>query len=204
MKGNRPLTLEEIDKIGKYFEDGAASYPSWLRDYTMIILACYTGLRISELLSIKVKDVCAYGKIVDDVYIQKGKVKGKKAGRTAKINSYCKELVKRYLDEYDLIARADLTPDMPLFPSQKGGSIQYRQAYNIFMNTFKACKFTGRLGTHTGRKTFAKIAFEKLGGNLIDLQKLLGHTDIKATVSYCSFNTEKINKVLDEIKFTNE
>ena len=67
MKGCRPLTDEEIDLVLASF---FGKYES--RDRALFLLGLKSGFRISEILSLKVKDVCRNGRMVDRVTVARG------------------------------------------------------------------------------------------------------------------------------------
>jgi integrase len=60
MAGCRALTDREVELVSKSFGGRYA-----LRDRALFLLGVHTGFRISELLSLRVRDVWAYGRIVD-------------------------------------------------------------------------------------------------------------------------------------------
>lgn len=201
MKGCRPLTMEEIELIHEYFENSIGSEADEKKDletrnYTLILFGIYSGFRISEILSIKVKDVMKNGKIVDEVYLNKDNTKGKIEGRTARINKRCKKILENHIFHYSLE-----NPETNLFFSSHGGSITSRQAENIIKKVFNALKFTGKLSSHTLRKTFSKFVYELLDRNVLDLQKALGHKNLNSTLSYISFDRPRIDLALDKLEF---
>jgi integrase len=67
MKGCRPLTDSEIATVKGAF--------ARTRDKALFILGLKTGLRISELLSLKVGDVYQYGRLADVVYVERKHMK---------------------------------------------------------------------------------------------------------------------------------
>ena len=198
-KGCRPLSDEEIDILKDKFDTLIANDTKdlKLRDYTLIMLPFYIGTRISETLSIKVKDVFQFGRVTDSVYLKRENTKGKRAGRTGIINDQCKELLTNYIKHYGLENR----PDDFLFFSKKG-HLRRSQATKIISNIFKEeMELDGKVSTHTCRKTFAKKAYTQLNGSLPDLKECLGHSNINSTLSYISHNNEKINNFLENLSY---
>ena len=72
MKGMRPITDEEIEKIKDNF---SGQYKA--RDYALFVLGIKSGFRISEILSLTLKDVFDNGRIQDRIYVQRKNMKGK-------------------------------------------------------------------------------------------------------------------------------
>jgi integrase len=74
MKGCRPLTDSEIENVMTMFET--------TRDKTLFQFMLNTGFRITEALSIQVKDIMRLGKIVDRVTVERKHMKKKQDGIT--------------------------------------------------------------------------------------------------------------------------
>jgi integrase len=77
MKGVRPFADEEITAIKASFSGRYAA-----RDRAPFVVGLQTGFRISELLSLRRKDVCARGKVFDRVSVERKHMKKKTQGRT--------------------------------------------------------------------------------------------------------------------------
>jgi integrase len=198
--GCRPLEPIELEELKRYFDnmpEDRDKDSQALRNKTLILFSCYTGFRIAEILSLDVQDVWQNGGVNPTVYLKKRNTKGKIAGRTGVLNQYCQELLQTYIREYHL----DATPTRPLWPSKKGGRLLPRQASNVFQNCFKACGFVGKLGTHSGRKTFAKNCYAALDRNIVDLQQAMGHKSLSSTQSYIAFDNNKVQNALANLRF---
>jgi site-specific recombinase XerD len=66
----------------------------------------------------------------------------------------------------------------------------------MLQRVYAACGLTGKLGTHSMRKTFARRIHAKLGRDLMKTQKALGHARVTSTVSYLSFAEEEIDEAI--------
>jgi len=201
MKGCRPLTPEEIKQCLNTFD---GSY--YKRNKLLFLIGIYTGFRISELLSLRVKDVYKYDKVNDSITVNRAKMKGKREGRTVPINDILKEVIQKYIDSWEKIYNSPIDKNLPLFLSQKMdkngiiGSIKRRQAIYILQIVFNECKLDGKLASHTMRKTFAKNVHESLGKDILLTQKAMGHKDITSTTSYLSFDQGKIDNAIKDLK----
>jgi site-specific recombinase XerD len=191
MKGCRPLNDDEINTCLNSFE---GKYK--LRNQAMFILGMNTGYRVNELLSLKIKDVMPYSNISDYVTVQRANMKQKIEGRTIILNETAKQYLKNYLDKFEEIYGKVIDKDYYLFKSQKSDNkpISTRQATGVLYLVYRGNEMTGKLATHTMRKTYAKNVHEKLGNDIILTQKAMGHKQITSTQHYLSFD----NKVIDQ------
>lgn len=193
----RPLTTDELAKLKETFNTLIASDDPKTdlvrRNYTLVFMLLHTGLRISEILPLKVKDVYLFNKVSDNIIIREFKVK---RTRNILMNDQLKSIIGDHLFHYGF----NNNPDQYLFFSRNGSQISTRQASNIFKNIFNLCEFTGLLGTHTCRKTFAKKMLESSGNSIPLVQNALGHRSVKSTFSYISANSETLSKLMNEYR----
>lgn len=149
------------------------------RNYILFLLGINSGLRISDILKLKVRDV------KNKQYIE---IKEQKTGKYRKFlitNSY-KTLLKEYVN--------DKTEEEWLFPSQRGNSAITRiQAYRIINLACEKAGITSRIGTHTLRKTFA-YHFYKQNKDIALLQNILNHSTPSVTLRYIGINQDIIDK----------
>lgn len=176
MKGSRPLTDEEYLQV-------LNTLPS-LRDQTLFCLGCRSGFRVSELISLTVRDVYQFSRILDRVSVARKNMKKKLAGRTVILHPQAKDYLLAYINE------SQLQPEEKLF------NFTRVHAWRILKKTFDKLQLTGKLGTHVLRKTFANKVYAALDGDLVKTQKALGHVSINSTVSYLSFNETEIDEAI--------
>lgn len=193
MTGMRPLTDQEIVQILSSFE---GRYPN--RDKLLLLIGIKTGLRISEMLSLKVKDVLQFGTIMDKVSVERKNMKRKVVGRTILLHPEVKHALSIWLDE--LSKEPGFTEECFVFQSASGKnvnkSITRIQAWRILDNAYSKNHLQGRLGTHSLRKTFAGKIYEKLNHDLLKTQRALGHKNINSTIAYLSFKEEDIEQAI--------
>jgi integrase len=181
MTGARPLNPTEATLVTTSFHGAFA-----LRDRALFVLGLKTGFRISELLSLKVKDVWKDGQVVKVVSVPRKAMKGKHAARSLPLHEDARAAIRAWLE-----VMGTHRPEAYLFEGQrKGKAIDRTQAYRILQAAYKANGLEGKLGSHAMRKTFAHGVYEKLGHDLVKTQKALGHKNINSTVSYLGFGTE--------------
>ena len=184
----RTLTGDEIARLlaVSAAHDGAAG----LRLVALVELAYASGLRVSELLGLKVEAVRR-----DPAFlIVRGKG-GKE--RLAPLNASAREAVKTWLIARDT-ARPDKAPDSPwLFPSTsaKGHLTPRRFAQLLDQAAMDAGIDPARVSPHVLRHAFATHLLEG-GADLRVVQTLLGHVDIATTQIYTHVATDRLAQVV--------
>ncbi len=191
MKGCRPLTEAEVDLVARSFGGEYAD-----RDRALFLLGVKSGFRVSELLSLTLGDIVQAGRIVDRVTVQRRNMKKKVASRTVLLHPQAREALAAWLPK--LRAAGYMTADTFVFQSRKGGNkaIGRVQAYKILRESYEANEMTGRLGTHSMRKTFADRVYDRLDRDLVKTQRALGHLNVNSTVQYLSFREEDIDAAI--------
>lgn len=169
----------KIDSIKRYLRGKN------VRDYTLFVLGINSGLRISDLLSLKLTDVTnATGKTHDRLEILEQKTNKTKE---FPLSNTAKKALQDYI--------AANKPADWLFPSRKGDNpIDRRHAWRIISEAAHAVGITGRIGTHTLRKTFGYWAF-KNGADITRIQKLLNHSSPAITLAYIGITKEELDAI---------
>jgi site-specific recombinase XerD len=157
------------------------------RDHCLFVLGINSGLRISDLLTLKVTDVAdEKGKIKDRITLREkktNKLKDFPLGETSR------KALKEYLDTLDA------GPDQSLFASRKGsGPITRQQAYRILNDAARAIGIKEKIGTHSLRKTFGYYAFQA-GVDITRIQKLLNHSSPSVTLAYIGITQDELDDV---------
>ena len=159
------------------------------RDYCLFVLGINSGLRISDLLNLQVKDVVDdSGKLKDRIHLIEQKT-GK--AKDFPISSTAAKAIK---DNLSLLSVKE--PTSCLFPSRKGTSAITRvQAWRILND---AAVHSGldkdAIGTYTMRKTFGYHAYKK-GMDITVIQKLLNHSSTAVTLSYIGITRDDLDNV---------
>ena len=160
------------------------------RDYLMILVGCYFGLRAKDLLSLKWNDV------IDKDELMLTESKTKKL-RTITINQTVKEAVHFVMNE--LIRTGHFDRDGYIFANRWGDriSLNYtnKQLHRIFT------KYNVRVqngSTHTLRKTFGKRVWEMDGKSersLVYLSEIFSHSSTAITRRYIGITQQHIADV---------
>ena len=192
MKGARPLTETEIQKVSQTFN---GKYE--VRDGCMFILGIKTGMRISELLSLNVGDVFEKGRPVDILNLRKQQVKGKKEARSIPLNTAAKDAIQELVSW--LSWNGGITEDMPLFPSQKGGKRMTRiQGHRILKRAYEKAGLTGKVTTHSLRKSFGTRVYTATKDIMVT-KELLGHANVNTTQKYIGVGMDTLRAAVDAI-----
>ena len=188
MPGCRALNDTEIEEIKQQFVRQ--------RDRCFFVVANRTGLRVSELLSLKVKHVYKFDKIVDALKLTKDQVKGKRVGTEIVLHSDAKAEIQTLLDELP-----EIDPEHYLFKSRKGKNrpISRVQAWYILKGITNEMELQGKIATHSCRKTFAWKFYKKSGHDLRSTQKALRHEFIETTIKYLDPDQKDVDKTILEM-----
>ena len=162
----------------------AVNKPTTIRNQVMLELLYSSGLRVSELVSLK----------LDDIHLDAGFIrvlgKGSKE-RIVPVNMRAIEKLKMYINQ------------------QRPGILKKRQSAYLFITGrgrpmtrqrfWQTMKTVARrsgieVSPHTLRHSFATHLLEG-GADLRSVQKMLGHSDISTTQIYTKVTTERIKKV---------
>lgn len=184
----KTLSRDEIEAL--LAAAGAADSAAGLRLIALVEMAYASGLRVSELLALKVEAVRR-----DPAYlIVRGKG-GKE--RLAPLNTAAREAIKAWLDARDA-ARKPNTPDSAwMFPSHgKSGHLTPRRfAQLLDQAAITAGIDPARVSPHVLRHAFATHLLEG-GADLRVVQTLLGHADISTTQIYTHVATDRLSQVV--------
>ncbi len=148
------------------------------RDLLLFTLGINSGLRISDLLALNVKDV----KNKSFISIREKKTKKFKQ---FPINDKLKPLIYRVTDFRDL--------NEPLFLSQKMKRLSRTQAYRMLRSTAMRAGIKDKIGTHSLRKTFGYHHYKQFN-DIVLLQKILNHSAPSVTLRYIGMEQEEINQ----------
>ena len=174
-----------------------------LRDQALLTLGFQTGFRIAELLSLTVGGITdSYGQVKSVITVVKSRMKGKLFSRTVKLNSDTQRVLSKLVKKLQQHNRARRTD--ALFQSRqgyKGKALGARQVNNIIKELFAKAGCVGQFSSHSLRKTFAEQCRRIFRGDILKIQKALGHSDIRNTIRYLSYNEEEILEGIASIRY---
>ena len=180
------LTEQEVNDL---LEQPDIKKPNELKDKAMLELMYSSGLRVSELINLKVSNINFPEKILKDTS------KGSKE-RIVPIGDFAMKYLLLYMNRVRNVSR--FKNSNYLFINTKTGKPYSRQSF------FKKIKYyamkagiTKKVSPHTLRHSFATHLLEN-GADLIMVQKMLGHTNIETTQIYTQVTTQRIISAYDK------
>lgn len=179
------LTIDEVNKLLEIDLKKTNDY----RNKAMLELDFATGLRVSELVNLKVSDIN-----FSDCYLR---VIGKgKKERIVPIDDTALKYVKIYIEYYrnSLLKNKD---SEYLFISSYGTKITRQAFFKLIKSECEKKGIKKEISPHTLRHTFASVLL-KNGANIRVIQELLGHEDLKTTQIYTHLINEKLKKDYEE------
>lgn len=181
----KPLT---VAKAADVVDRGPAAELDWVhaRDAAVLLLLYGSGLRIAEALSLKVKDVPTAGR---DVLRIKGKG-GKE--RLVPVLPVVRAAVERYM----ALCPYPLESDAALFRGAKGGPLSPRIIQLAMQHLREALDLPPTATPHALRHSFATHLLSA-GGDLRQIQELLGHASLSTTQAYTEVDRDRLLNVYD-------
>lgn len=191
------LSIEKIKILLEYCNKGKTH--EGIRLSAMIHLIYASGLRVSELVSLKLTEITSGIKASDIRKTFSVKGKGGKE-RIVVINDKTKQVLEEYLKIREVFCKGKSTKARQYFfasLSKEG----YMTRQNFALQLKKASLNCGLdpdiISPHVIRHSFASHLLEG-GADLRVIQELLGHSDISTTQIYTHVQTEHLKKTLDQ------
>jgi site-specific recombinase XerD len=147
---------------------------------TMLKLCYGMGLRVSEIIGLKITDIDSTNM---QVFISRAK--GKK-DRYVNLPESILDQMRDYFRVY--------RPKLYLFEGQYGGMYSVRSAQKVFTDAMSKAKINKKVGIHGLRHSYATHLLEA-GTDISYIQQLLGHKDIKTTLRYTHVSKKTIRNV---------
>lgn len=174
----------DVDEMKDFLYDQAEKYG------LLFSLGINTGLRISDLLALKVADVWC-GSALLEIRIREQKT-GKE--RTCRLNSTARLALEAYLGDF-----VHLDPEYYLFVSHTGKPLDRVQVWRVLNHAAEMCGVPGPIGTHTLRKTFGYHAHQA-GVPVELLQKVFGHSTASITLRYIGITADQVADVYGQVE----
>lgn len=154
-------------------------------EHVIMELLYSCGLRVSELVNLKINDIDLSSKYVRCFG------KGSKE-RIIPIGEMAKNIIKQYLPERELILKKFNLNTKQLLISEKGRFITRQDVYNFIHAQGKIIH--KNISPHTLRHSFATHLLEN-GADLRVVQELLGHSDVSTTQLYTHISKKRLKDV---------
>lgn len=156
-----------------------------IRDYVVLEILYSTGIRVSELVNIKLKDI--------DISNKEIRILGKgNKERIVLFGDVLKEKLNLYLEKaYD---NFNILNSDYLLLNLHGKRINDREIRTIIDNNIKIAGINKKISPHTLRHTFATHMLNG-GADIKTVSELLGHESISTTTIYTHLSNEQLKKV---------
>lgn len=181
----KPLT---VGKAADVVDAGAGAELDWVlaRDTAVLLLLYGCGLRIAEALSIKAKDAPTPDRDVLRITGKGGKQ------RLVPVLPVVRDAVARYVQ----LCPYPLEPDEPMFRGAKGGPLSPRLIQLAMERLRETLDLPATATPHALRHSFATHLLSA-GGDLRQIQELLGHASLSTTQAYTEVDRDRLLAVYD-------
>lgn len=176
------LTMGEVSAL---LEQANGDSPKEIRDKAMLELLYATGIRVTELISLKVSDV--------NLSMHFIMCRDPHKERMIPFGTQAHDALERYLGS----VRAEMVEDKSseiLFANCSGKPMSRQGFWKLIKFYAKKAGITADITPHTLRHSFAAHLVEN-GADLKSVQEMLGHSDISTTQIYANMNHNRIREV---------
>ncbi len=161
------------------------------RNAILFMIGIYTGLRIGDILRLKVKDV--YNK--NYIYIKQEKTR---KYVDIPINSELKKALKEFCKDKDKNTYLIESRELDKYGNKK--AISKDQAYKI-LNSMAEELHLDRIGTHSLRKTAGYHLYYSSGKDIVTVMRILGHQHESMTLKYIGVTSEDTVKQMRKLSY---
>ncbi len=184
-KSKRLPRFFEYNELEELFDACDLGTSLGQRDRLLLEMLYATGVRVSELVNIKVSDIDEGGHSI--LVLGKGNKE-----RYVTYGDYCSEILDLYLSDGYL--KLNTNKSCYLFLNNNGGNLTDRGVRYILDRIIKHTSIQKNISPHMIRHSFATHLLNE-GADLLSVQKLLGHESIKATQIYTHVTTDRLKEV---------
>ena len=176
------LTMEEVVRL---LDQASGDSPKEIRDKAMLELLYATGIRVTELITLKVSDVNLPMNFImcRDAHKE----------RMIPFGGQARNALTRYLGRVRESMMEDKNSDI-LFANCSGKPMSRQGFWKLIKFYAKKAGITADITPHTLRHSFAAHLVEN-GADLRSVQEMLGHSDISTTQIYANMNHNRIRDV---------
>lgn len=179
----------EVDEIDRILETIAPINPRQIRDHAMVSLMYATGMRVSELLALKMDHLDTARGFINTLG------KGSKE-RVIPVGEVALAAIEKYMTESRPALLKEKDSDF-VFVGRNAKPLT-RQAFHQLLKAYaKEAGITKNISPHQLRHSFATHLVEG-GADLRALQVLLGHSDLSSTEIYTHLNKERLHQLYQE------
>jgi integrase/recombinase XerD len=180
------LTLEEVETL---LNQPDSDTPLGLRDKAMLEVLYATGVRVSELISLK----------INDINLEVGYLRSFGKGGKERVVPLG-EVAQSYLKDYLVRSRPKLIKNKnlsALFISRRKAPMTRQGFWKTLKQYVLKSNITTTVSPHTLRHAFATHLLER-GADLRSVQQMLGHSDISTTQIYTHVVQKRMREVFEK------
>ena len=179
------LTMEEVTKL---LEQPCLENPKEIRDKAMMELLYATGMRVTELISLKLSDINLN---LNYVICREGLKE-----RVIPFGSAAKNAIELYLrSARDILLKQEKTET--LFTNCSGKQMSRQGFWKLIKQYAERAHITADITPHTLRHSFAAHLVQN-GADLKAVQEMMGHSDISTTQIYMKLAASRIKEVYEK------
>lgn len=173
------------DETVRLLEQPCGDTPKELRDRAMLELLYATGIRVSELITLRMEDI--------NVSMEYITCRDAHKERIIPFGSIAREAVENYLEGGRPALVKEKECDL-LFTNCSGSAMSRQGFWKIIKFYGKKAGITSEITPHTLRHSFAAHLVSN-GADLKSVQEMLGHSDISTTQIYTQMNQNRLREV---------
>ncbi|MCR5737321.1 MAG: site-specific tyrosine recombinase XerD [Eubacterium sp.] len=177
------LTIKEIDALLK---QPSQKTPKALRDKSMLELLYATGMRVTELITLRVDDI--------NIKLEYIICRDRKKERFIPFGTEAKSALVEYLENGRNALIGENTESDILFPNCSGEVMSRQGFWKLLKSYGKKAGISSEITPHTLRHSFAAHLVEN-GADLRAVQEMLGHSDISTTQIYMATGNRRVREV---------
>ncbi|MBI3333737.1 MAG: tyrosine recombinase XerC [Candidatus Omnitrophica bacterium] len=174
-----------VEETARLVEAPSGDQVSSLRDRAILETLYSAGLRVSELVSLRIRDLDLIGGTL--------RVMGKgRKERMVPVGSFCVQAIRRYLKALG----PEIDDESPLFRNRMKGGLTDRSVRRILAGYLNRVSLAKKISPHALRHSFATHLLDR-GADLRSVQELLGHSSLTTTQIYTHVTTERLKRVYE-------
>lgn len=177
------LSVNEVDALLK---QPSRNTPKELRDKSMLELLYATGMRVTELITLKIEDVN-----IKQEYII---CRDRKKNRMIPFGTEAKNALVHYMNSGRNKLLGDNSNSHVLYPNCSGGEMSRQGFWKLIKSYGRKAGIKAEITPHTLRHSFAAHLVDN-GADLKAVQEMLGHSDISTTQIYMTSGNRRVREV---------
>jgi tyrosine recombinase XerC len=179
-----------VEEVARLLQTASGDDTANLRDRAILETLYSSGMRVGEMVALKVSDVDFPAEVVT--------VMGKRRKeRVCPLGSYALKALEAWLNRRGISPVRAAQCREPLFLNLRGTRLTDRSIARMLARRLAEANLTPRASPHTLRHSFATHLLDR-GADLRSVQELLGHASLSSTQIYTHLSAERLKQVYDK------